>query len=106
VMHFHPRLAPIKVAILPLVKKGGLKELATEIKDQLKSHFNVFYDEKGAIGRRYRRMDEAGTPYCVTIDFDTLDDKAVTVRDRDSMDQIRVPIAELQAWLAERILIS
>ena len=66
----------------------------------------MFYDEKGAIGRRYRRMDEAGTPYCVTIDFDTLDDKAVTVRDRDSMDQIRVPIAELQAWLAERILIS
>jgi len=106
VMHFHPSLAPIKVAILPLVKKGGLKELAGEIKDQLKRHFNVFYDEKGAIGRRYRRMDEAGTPYCVTIDFDTLDDKAVTVRDRDSMEQIRVPIAELQSWLAERILIS
>ena len=106
VMHFHPKLAPIKVAILPLVKKGGLKELATEIKDDLKRHFNVFYDEKGAIGRRYRRMDEAGTPYCVTIDFDTLEDNAVTVRDRDSMDQIRVPIAELQAWLAERILTS
>jgi len=106
VMHFHPKLAPIKVAILALVKKGGLKELATEIKDDLKRHFNVFYDEKGAIGRRYRRMDEAGTPYCVTIDFDTLEDKAVTVRDRDSMDQIRVPIAELQAWLAERILTS
>ena len=105
VMHFHPCLAPIKVAILPLVKKGGLKELAGEIKDQLKRHFNVFYDEKGAIGRRYRRMDEAGTPYCVTIDFDTLDDKAVTVRDRDSMEQIRVPIAELKSWLAERILI-
>jgi len=105
VMHFHPSLAPIKVAILPLVKKGGLKELAGEIKDQLKRHFNVFYDEKGAIGRRYRRMDEAGTPYCVTIDFDTLDDKAVTVRDRDSMEQIRVPIAELKSWLAERILI-
>ena len=106
VMHFHPKLAPIKVAILPLVKKGGLKELATEIKDDLKRHFNVFYDEKGAIGRRYRRMDEAGTPYCATIDFDTLEDNAVTVRDRDSMDQIRVPIAELQAWLAERILTS
>jgi len=106
VMHFHPRVAPIKVAILPLVKKGGLKELATEIKDQLKRHFNVFYDEKGAIGRRYRRMDEAGTPYCVTIDFDTLEDKAVTIRDRDSMEQTRVPIAELQAWLAERILIG
>ncbi len=106
VMHFHPRLAPIKVAILPLVKKGGLRELATELKDTLKRHFNVFYDEKGAIGRRYRRMDEAGTPYCVTVDFDTLDDKAVTVRDRDSMEQIRVPIDELQAWLAERILMS
>ena len=106
VMHFHPRLAPIKAAVLPLVKKGGLKELATEIKDNLKRHFNVFYDEKGAIGRRYRRMDEAGTPYCATIDFDTLEDNAVTVRDRDSMDQIRVPIAELQAWLAERILTS
>lgn len=106
VMHFHPRLAPIKVAILPLVKKGGLKELATEIKDDLKRHFNLFYDEKGAIGRRYRRMDEAGTPYCVTIDFDTLEDKAVTVRDRDSMEQIRVPIADLQGWLAERILNS
>ncbi|MCF7827045.1 MAG: glycine--tRNA ligase [Candidatus Marinimicrobia bacterium] len=106
VMHFHPRLAPIKVAVLPLVKKGGLKELAIEIKDQLKRHFNVFYDEKGAIGRRYRRMDEAGTPYCVTVDFDTLEDQAVTIRDRDSMDQIRVPIAELQTWLAERILIQ
>jgi len=106
VMHFHPSLAPIKVAVLPLVKKGGLKELAGEIKDTLKRQFNVFYDEKGAIGRRYRRMDEAGTPYCVTIDFDTLEDQAVTVRDRDSMDQIRVPIAELQSWLSERILIS
>lgn len=105
VMHFHPRVAPIKVAILPLVKKGGLKELASDLKDELKSHFNVFYDEKGAIGRRYRRMDEAGTPYCVTVDFDTLEDKAVTVRDRDTMDQIRVPLVELQSWLAERILI-
>ena len=105
VMHFHPTLAPIKVAVLPLVKKGGLRELATELKDDLKRHFNVFYDEKGAIGRRYRRMDEAGTPYCVTVDFDTLDDKAVTVRDRDSMEQIRVPVAELKSWLAERILL-
>ena len=105
-MHFHPRVAPIKVAILPLVKKGGLKELATDLKDRLKRHFNVFYDEKGAIGRRYRRMDEAGTPYCVTVDFDTLEDNAVTVRDRDTMDQIRIPVAELQSWLTERIHIS
>jgi glycyl-tRNA synthetase len=106
VMHFHPSVAPIKVAILPLVKKGGLKELAQELKDQLKPHFNVFYDEKGAIGRRYRRMDEAGTPFCVTVDFDSLEDNAVTVRDRDSMDQIRVPMDELKAWLAARILTS
>lgn len=106
VMHFHPKLAPIKVAILPLVKKGGLKELAGELSDSLKRHFNVFYDEKGAIGRRYRRMDEAGTPFCVTVDFDTLDDKAVTVRDRDSMEQVRVPIEELKSWLMERIYFS
>lgn len=106
VMHFHPRVAPIKVAILPLVKKGGLKEYASELKDSLKRDFNVFYDEKGAIGRRYRRMDEAGTPYCVTVDFDTLEDKTVTVRDRDSMEQIRVHVDELHAWLAQRILIN
>jgi len=106
VMHFHPRIAPIKVAVLPLVKKGGLKEYALKLRDQIKRHFNVFYDEKGAIGRRYRRMDEAGTPYCLTVDFETLEDQAVTVRDRDSMEQIRVPVSEVHAWLAERILIS
>lgn len=103
VMHFHPRLAPIKVAILPLVKKGGLKEFAQKLRDQLKGNYNVFYDEKGAIGRRYRRMDEAGTPYCVTVDFDTLEDETVTVRDRDSMEQVRVAVGELNHWLSERI---
>jgi len=106
VMHFHPSVAPIKVAILPLVKKGGLRELAQDLKDQLKNHFNVFYDEKGAIGRRYRRMDEAGTPYCVTVDFDSKDDNAVTVRDRDSMEQVRIPMAELKAWLTARISVG
>jgi glycyl-tRNA synthetase len=105
VMHFHPSVAPIKVAILPLVKKGGLKEYAEELKDQLKRNFNVFYDEKGAIGRRYRRMDEAGTPYCVTVDFDTLEDQSVTIRDRDSMEQVRIPVSELDSWLAERVLV-
>jgi len=105
VLHFHPRIAPIKVAILPLVKKDGLRELATGIKEDLQQHFNVFYDEKAAIGRRYRRMDEAGTPYCVTIDYETKDNGTVTIRDRDSMEQIRVNVSQLKSWLLERIQI-
>ena len=105
VLHFHPRIAPIKVAILPLVKKDGLRELATSIKEDLQQHFNVFYDEKAAIGRRYRRMDEAGTPYCVTIDYETKDNGTVTIRDRDSMEQIRVNVSQLKSWLLERIQI-
>ncbi len=105
VLHFHPRLAPIKVAILPLVKKDGLRELATRIKQDLQQYFNVFYDEKGAIGRRYRRMDEAGTPYGVTIDYETKDNQTVTIRDRDTMEQIRVNTSELKSWLLERIQI-
>jgi glycyl-tRNA synthetase len=105
VMHFHPRMAPIKVAILPLVKKDGLRELALDIKNDLKGSFAVFYDEKGAIGRRYRRMDEAGTPYCVTIDHETKEQSTVTIRDRDSMEQIRLPMAELKSWLTEKIAI-
>ncbi len=105
VMRFHPRIAPIKVAVLPLVKKDGLKELAFDIYSDLKTKFNTFYDEKGAIGRRYRRMDEAGTPYCVTIDHETKEADTVTIRDRDSMEQFRIPVRELSSWLAERILI-
>ncbi|MCF7797986.1 MAG: glycine--tRNA ligase [Lentisphaeria bacterium] len=105
VLHLHPRVAPIKVAVLPLVKKDGLRELATEIKQDLQQHFNVFYDEKGAIGRRYRRMDEAGTPYGVTIDYETKENQTVTIRDRDTMEQIRVNTSQLKSWLLERIQI-
>lgn len=105
VLHLHPRVAPIKVAVLPLVKKDGLRELATRIKQDLQQHFNVFYDEKGAIGRRYRRMDEAGTPYGVTIDYETKENQTVTIRDRDTMEQIRVNTSQLKSWLLERIQI-
>ena len=94
VMKFHPRLAPIKAAVFPLVKKDGMPEVAKEIYLDLKKNFTVFYDEKGAVGRRYRRQDEAGTPYCITVDGQTLTDKTVTLRDRDSLEQIRVKIDE------------
>ena len=101
-LRFHPRIAPIQVAIFPLVKK--LREPSLEIESDLRRwRFSTFYDEKGAIGRRYRRQDEAGTPYCVTIDFDTLEDGAVTVRDRDSMLQDRVATDQLRSYLEERL---
>jgi len=102
VLKLHPRLAPIKAAIFPLVKKDGMPEKALAIYSQLKKRFNVFYDEKGAIGRRYRRQDEAGTPYCITVDGDTLANDTVTVRERDSCAQTRVAANELGAMLAER----
>ncbi|MBI2806759.1 MAG: glycine--tRNA ligase [Planctomycetes bacterium] len=103
VMRFHPRLAPIKAAILPLVNKEGMPEIAQKIYRDLKKTFNVFYDDKGAVGRRYRRMDEAGTPYCLTIDGQTLQDQTVTIRDRDTLVQERVAIAELEAVIRKRI---
>ena len=103
VMKLHPRLAPIKAAIFPLVKKDGMPEVAKEIYGTLKEKFNVFYDEKGAVGRRYRRQDEAGTPYCITVDTDSLTDKTVTVRDRDTLEQTRVKIDDLTADLTSRI---
>jgi len=90
-------LAPFKAAILPLVKKDGLPEVAREIMDELKWDFNVFYDEKDAVGKRYRRQDAAGTPFCITVDHDTLTDKCVTIRHRDTMEQNRVPITELKS---------
>jgi glycyl-tRNA synthetase len=92
VMRFHPRLAPIKAAILPLVNKEGMPEKAQALYRELKQEFNVFYDDGGAVGRRYRRQDEAGTPFCITIDGDTLKDDTVTWRDRDTTQQRRVPI--------------
>ena len=99
VLHFHPELAPVTVAVLPLVKKDGIKEIAQEIEKSLREDFATFYDQSGAIGRRYRRMDEVGTPYCITVDYETKEDKTVTIRFRDSMEQERIPIS----GLAERI---
>jgi glycyl-tRNA synthetase len=99
VMRFHPRLAPIKAAIFPLVNKEGMPEIAKKLYRKLKREFNVFYDDKGAVGRRYRRQDEAGTPYCFTIDGQTLQDNTVTIRDRDTLKQERLPLAEVAAKL-------
>ena len=101
VMHLHPALAPYKAAILPLSKK--LSEKALEVYADLSKKFNVDYDDSGAIGRRYRRQDEVGTPFCITIDFDTLEDGAVTIRDRDSMEQERIKIDELEAYIAKKL---
>ncbi len=101
VLHLHPTLAPFKAAILPLSKKLG--EKADEIYSDLIKSFPVDYDESGSIGKRYRRQDEIGTPYCITVDFDTLEDNAVTIRDRDTMEQVRLPIEELKNYIAEKI---
>jgi glycyl-tRNA synthetase len=102
-MKLHPRLAPIKAAILPLVNKDGMPERATKLHRELKAEFNVFYDDKGAVGRRYRRQDEAGTPFCFTIDGQTVQDDTVTVRDRDTLKQTRLKIGEVAAWLREKL---
>ena len=101
VLHLHPALAPYKVAILPLSKK--LSEKAEEVYANLSKKFMCEYDESGSIGKRYRRQDEIGTPFCVTIDFDTLEDNTVTIRDRDTMEQVRVKIDELEKWIGEKI---
>ncbi|MDY3938925.1 MAG: glycine--tRNA ligase [Spirochaetia bacterium] len=95
VLHFHPAVAPITAAVLPLVKKDGIDELARKVENRLREDFNVFYDQSGAIGRRYRRMDEVGTPYCVTVDYESKEDDCVTLRFRDSMEQRRVSIESL-----------
>ena len=101
VLHLHPALAPYKVAVLPLYKK--LSEKAEEVYTKLSKKFMCEYDETGSIGKRYRREDEIGTPYCVTVDFDTLEDNAVTIRDRDTMEQVRINIDELENWIREKI---
>jgi glycyl-tRNA synthetase len=103
VMKIHPRLAPIKAAIFPLVKKDGMPEKAQALYRDLKKQFNVFYDDKGAVGRRYRRQDEAGTPFCVTIDGQTLQDDTVTIRDRDTTKQWRVPITQVVEELRKKL---
>ncbi|MDX6380831.1 MAG: glycyl-tRNA synthetase, partial [Rubrobacteraceae bacterium] len=99
VLKLHPRLAPIKAAVFPLTKKEPVAKVARELYDELKGDYRVFYDDSGAIGRRYRRQDEAGTPFCVTVDFDSLEDKQVTVRDRDTMEQERIPIGAVRERL-------
>ena len=107
VLHFHPAIAPVKAAVLPLSKK--LSEKAGEIYDELSKYFMVDYDEAGSIGKRYRRQDEIGTPLCITVDFDTVGDaekagdECVTVRDRDTMEQVRLPISELRAYIEKKM---
>ncbi len=103
VMRLHPRIAPLKLAVLPLVKRDNMPEVARRIAADLRPHFPVFYDEGGAIGRRYRRMDEVGTPYCLTVDSQTLEDGSVTVRERDSMAQERVQIEALKDHISGRM---
>ena len=104
VLRLDRRLAPVKVAVLPLSKKPELAGPAEELATKLRQYWNVDFDTSGAIGRRYRRQDETGTPFCVTYDFDTLEDNAVTVRERDTMEQERVPLDELEAYLAARLI--
>ena len=101
VLHLHPALAPVKCAVLPLSKK--LSEKALDLFDELAKEFNCEFDETGSIGKRYRRQDEIGTPFCITYDFDTETDGCVTVRDRDSMEQVRIPVAEVKAYITEKI---
>ena len=102
-LKLHPRLAPIKAAVFPLVKKDGMPEIAHQIYRELKQNFNVYYDEKGAVGRRYRRQDEAGTPYCITVDGQTLKDQTVTIRDRDTTKQERIPLGRVVEEIKERL---
>jgi len=103
VLRLSPRIAPIKAGVFPLVKRDGMPEVAQKIYQELKKHFKVFYDEGGAIGRRYRRQDEVGTPFGITVDAQTLQDHTVTVRDRDTMEQERVPIDRLVEYLRQRL---
>ena len=103
-LRLDPRLAPVKVAVLPLSRNADLSPKAQKLAKDLREHWNVDFDDAGAIGRRYRRQDEIGTPYCVTVDFDTLEDDAVTVRERDTMKQERIGLDQVKAYFAERLL--
>ncbi|WFP17500.1 glycine--tRNA ligase [Citricoccus muralis] len=103
VLKLDPRLAPVKAAVLPLSKKEELAPTAQNLAAELRKNWNIDYDESGAIGRRYRRQDEIGTPFCITVDFDTLEDQAVTIRERDTMNQERVGLTQVRSWLAERL---
>jgi glycyl-tRNA synthetase len=103
VLRFHPKLAPITVAVFPLVNKDGMPEYATNIYKDLQKQFNAKYDTSGAIGRRYRRQDEVGTPYCVTVDGETIEKHTVTIRERDSMLQERIPVDKIKTWIFEKM---
>jgi glycyl-tRNA synthetase len=103
VMGFHPAIAPTKVGVFPLVKKDGMPELSRKIHDDLIGSFPTFYDDGGSIGRRYRRQDEAGTPFCVTVDGQSMEDQTVTVRDRDTLEQQRVSVDKLASYIKERL---
>ena len=100
VLHFHPAIAPVKIGILPLSKK--LNEGAEKVYAELAKYYNCEFDDRGNIGKRYRRQDEIGTPFCITYDFESEEDHAVTVRDRDTMEQVRVPIAELKQYFEDK----
>lgn len=102
-LKFHSRLAPMKVAVFPLVNRDGMQEIAHNITEDLRKSFRAFYDDKGAVGRRYRRQDEIGTPYCVTVDSQTLEDETVTIRERDSMEQIRLNMNSIKNYLLEKL---
>ena len=103
VLRLKPALAPFQAAVFPLVKKDGMPEIAEKLADELRGTFNVFYDIAGSIGKRYRRQDEAGTPFCLTIDGQTLEDETCTVRERDSLEQTRVPLSGVAAWLGAAV---
>ena len=106
VLRLPAALAPVKLAVLPLVKKDGLPEKAREIMNELKFNFNCYYEEKDSIGKRYRRMDAIGTPYCVTVDHQTLEDGMVTLRERDTMEQRRVAISDLRNIIQDNVSIT
>jgi glycyl-tRNA synthetase len=102
-MRLDPRLAPVKAAVLPLSRNPDLSPKARGLAALLRQRWNVDFDDAGAIGRRYRRQDEIGTPYCITLDFETLDDDAVTIRHRDTMAQERIALAQVESWLLDRL---
>jgi glycyl-tRNA synthetase len=104
VLKLDHRLAPIKAAVLPLSRNADLSPKARDLATQLRKTWSIDFDDAGAIGRRYRRQDEIGTPYCITIDFETLEVNAVTIRDRDTMAQERIGLDQVEAWLAPRLL--
>ncbi|MCW2813056.1 MAG: glyQS, partial [Nocardioides sp.] len=104
VLRLDPRLAPLKAAVLPLSRNADLSPKARDLAAELRRGWNVDFDDAGAIGKRYRRQDEVGTPYCITVDFETLEDDAVTIRERDTMEQARIPLSGVTAYLAERLV--